>query len=268
MSWVNQIDGDLSVLQPHFIATALIACRLLPVAFLCPLFGGSASPMTVKLGVVMSLSLFLHVAAGIDAQVGASVFEVGAVAFQEMIFGSTLGLLASLPFDTARMGGRFIDLFRGSSAEAALPLVGSKEAASGDLLYNVLVAGASVGVVMPLIISSLFRSFQLVQLGSFVHSTDVAMAVVACVSTAMGTALSIGAPIAAVALGADMLLGLAARASSNINLQDVGSPLKILGGGAVFWLSLGVVSERLLAFAADSTLNLESLLHVGLGKAL
>jgi type III secretion protein T len=263
VSWVNEIDSSLGLLQPHLASVAVIACRLLPVAFLCPLFGGSASPMTVKLGVVASLSLFLHVACGISLSGSLELIHVGAVAFEEIVFGATLGLLASLPFDAARMGGKFVDLFRGSSAEAALPLVGSKEAASGDLLYNILVAAASVSFLMPLLVTSLFRSFHLVPLGQFVHTDEVAMAVVRAVSTAMGTALAIGAPIAGVALGADLLLGLAGRASSNINLQDAGSPLKILGGGAVFWLMLGLAADRLMAFAADSSLSISDLLHLG-----
>ncbi len=71
-------------------------------------------------------------------------------AAHELLFGLVLGMASSLPFDAARIGGRFIDLFRGSSAEAALPLSGSKESAMGDALYQLLLALAASGIAMPL----------------------------------------------------------------------------------------------------------------------
>ncbi|MCA3011618.1 MAG: type III secretion protein, partial [Myxococcaceae bacterium] len=49
------------------MAVAAIAARLVPVAFLCPLLGGQLAPTTVKLGLVLSLALFLHAAAGVEA---------------------------------------------------------------------------------------------------------------------------------------------------------------------------------------------------------
>jgi flagellar biosynthetic protein FliR/type III secretion protein T len=35
-----------------------------------------------------------------------------------------------------------------------------------------------------------------------------------------------------------------------MNLQDLGAPLRILGGGALVWLAVGVICERLLAAVA------------------
>ena len=59
------LRAQLEQLEPSVVAVALCSARLLPVAFLCPLLGGQAAPMTVKLALVLSLSLFLHVVAGV-----------------------------------------------------------------------------------------------------------------------------------------------------------------------------------------------------------
>jgi hypothetical protein len=48
-----------------------------------------------------------------------------------------------------------------------------------------------------------------------------------------------------------------------MHLQEVGSPLKILAGGAVLFLTLGVVAERLLAGAATTDVAMGSLLELG-----
>ncbi len=245
------------------IAVALCSARLLPVVFLCPVLGGSATPMTVKLGVVLSFALCLHHAAGINAPAAITDW-LAFVAYltREATFGLSLGLIASLPFDAARMGGKLVDLFRGSSAEAALPHAGTREAASGDGLYQLLVALVAVGPVFPLIVGGLFHSFALIPLGTFVHSEGAAMHVVTLAGAALGTGLAIGAPIAASTLAVDCLLGLASRANPSMNLQDTGAPLKIMAGGVVFFLTLGVVSERLLTEVAASTSAATALLEL------
>lgn len=259
--WAMLTSNQL--LQAHVVSVAVICARLLPVAFLCPLLGGQLAPTTVKLGLVLSFGLFLHVACGIDAPQVTSSFALVGLVFKEFLLGTTMGLIAALPFDAARMGGRFIDLFRGSSAEAALPMTGSKESASGDGLYQLLLALSAAGIVMPLVLTGLFRSYTLAPLGTFSHSDAVVFEVVRLVGTAFATGLALGAPIAAVSLAVDAVMGLASRAAPNMNLQDTGAPLRILGGGAVLWLMVGVVADRLLAAVAASPDELITVLELG-----
>jgi flagellar biosynthetic protein FliR/type III secretion protein T len=251
------------LVQAHVVSVAVIAARLLPVAFLCPLLGGQLAPTTVKLGLVLSLSLFLHLACGVDAPPVPSSFGLVGLVFREFALGTTIGLIAALPFDAARMGGRFIDLFRGSSAEAALPMTGSRESASGDGLYQALLALAAAGVAMPLVLAALFRSYALVSPGGFSHSEGVVTQVVSLVGGAFGTGLALGAPIAGVSLAVDAVMGLASRAAPNMNLQDTGAPARILAGGAVLWLSIGVLTERLLAAVSASPDALRTVLEAG-----
>lgn len=63
----------------------------------------------------------------------------------------------------------------------------------------------------------------------------------------MATGLAVGAPVAAAVLAVDLFLGMASRVVPQLNLQEAGAPLKILGGGALLWLGIGVLCERLLA---------------------
>ena len=261
------LDLAIETLQPHVIAIAIISARLIPVAFLCPLFGGTHAPTHVKLGVVLALALFLHGAGGIGAPPNVhSAVDLAALAAQELLFGTSLGLVAALPFDAARMGGRFIDLFRGSSAEAALTMAGSKEAATGDALYHLLLALGSAGALMPLLLAALTKSYGLVAPGAFHHSEDVALHLAGLVGTAFATGFAIGAPIAGLTLTIDACLGLASRASPNMNLQETGAPLRILGGGAVLWLMVGLIASRLQDFGLAHADELISLSFRGLAS--
>jgi flagellar biosynthesis protein FliR len=254
-------------LGPHLIAVALIASRLVPVAFLCPLLGGAQAPTPVKLSVVLALSLFLH----LEADVAPGVAALGAaraagLALQEAVLGTAVGLLASLPFDVARMGGRFSDLFRGSSAEAALPLAGTREAAAGEALSHLLVAVAAAGPLAPLLVGAVLRSYRWAPLGRTPLSGDMGLEVARLVGGAFSTALALGAPVAAASLAIDTALGLAARAAPGVSLQEVSAPVKILGGAAVLWLGLGVLADRLQALLLDTPGTLQAFLGLGGGS--
>lgn len=259
-----ELQLQVAALTPHVIAVALCAARMLPVVFLCPVLGGEAAPTTVKLGVVLALSSCIHFGGGVAPveAVNDSLTFAGMVV-REFSFGVALGLVASLPFDAVRIGGKFIDLFRGSSAEAALPHAGTRESATGDGLYQLLVAMVATGAVMPLMLKGLFHSYAVVKLGAFVHTESAAMHVVALAGAALGTGLAVGAPVAAAAMAVDCVIGLASRAAPQMNLQDVGAPLKILAGGALLFLTLGVVAERLLAEVATSDAAMHTLLELG-----
>ncbi len=245
-------------LQPHVVACALIAARLLPVTLLCPLFGGAHAPMHVKLGIVLALTFFLHGAAGVGGVAIGDVWSFAALAGRELLFGLALGLVASLPFDAARMGGRFIDLFRGSSAEAALPMSGSREAASGDLLYHLLLAMGATTLLLPFT-AALVKSYALAPPGVFVIGDVTALHLAGLVGAAFATGLALGAPIAAMQLTVDAALSLASRAAPGMNLQDTGAPLRILGGGALLWLLTGALAARLQDVALHHSILLTEL---------
>jgi flagellar biosynthesis protein FliR len=244
------VEHLVNLAGPSVVAVALCAARLLPVAFLCPLLGGQAAPTTVKLTLVLSLALFLHRVAGVALPAPVETpLELAALTLKEFLYGTAVGLVAALPFDAARMGGRFIDLFRGTSAEASLPMAGTRESATGDALYQLLVGLVVTGGLMPVILSGLVRGFGWVRLGAYVPTEAAALHLVGLAGGAMATGLAVGAPIAAATMAVDCLLGMASRAAPQVNLQDVSAPLRILGGGALLWLGVGILCERLLAGA-------------------
>jgi flagellar biosynthetic protein FliR/type III secretion protein T len=231
---------------PHLWSVALCAARLLPIFFLCPMLGGRLAPSSVRLSLTLAFALCIHLVGGVSVPGELTVWELGGMAVRELLFGLALGLIASLPFDAARMGGRFIDLFRGTSAEAALPMVGTHEAATSNLLYQLVLTTALVAGVLPVVVSALFHSFALVGLGGASLTEEAGMGVVRMLGGAFALGLAIGAPVAGVTMACDGLVGLIAKVAPQMNLPEVATPLKILAGGAVVWLSLGLVCERLI----------------------
>ncbi len=105
------LRAPLDLLSPGVVAVALCATRLLPLAFLCPLLGGQAAPTPVKLALVLSLALFLHGVGGVALPAPVETpLQLAALAVRELTYGTSVGLVAALPFDSARMGGRIVEL--------------------------------------------------------------------------------------------------------------------------------------------------------------
>jgi flagellar biosynthesis protein FliR len=250
--------------QAHLISVAVLAARLAPVAILCPMLGGPAAPGHVRLAVALALALFLHLEGGlVPGTMPPDGLRALGLALREAALGSAIGLMASLPFDTARMGGRLADLFRGSSAEAALPLSGTREAAAGDALHHLLLALAATGPLATLVVDAVVRSYRWAPPGTVDVTEGLALGAARLVGGACSTALALAAPVAAASLAVDTLVGLASRAAPGLNLQEASGPVKVVGGAAVLWLALGPLAGRLQDLLLEVPGALQALLAVG-----
>ena len=231
-----------AAVRPELLAWAIASMRVLPVTLLCPVLGGQLVPAPVRLAVAGTLGLALCPLAG-DAPEGA--YEVFVRCGREAAVGLLVGMGAALPFDGARMGGRLIDLVRGTSAEAALPVAGHRESATGDLLHQLLVSLALAGGALPVLVRALARSYALVPAGSALAGNEP-LAVARIVGFALATGLAVAAPVVALSWATDAAVGIVLRAAPGLPATELATPVRILGGGTVLWLSLGLVAERML----------------------
>ena len=234
--------------RPELLAWALASMRVLPVTLLGPVLGGMRVPAPVRLAVTGALGLLFRPLAGTVADTS---LEVLARCGREAALGLLVGLGAALPFDAALIGGRLIDLVRGTSAEAALPVAGHREAATGELLHQMLLSLALAGGALPALVRVLARSHALVPLGA-PFSGAGALSIARLVGVALGTGLAVAAPVLALTWATDAATGLALRAAPALPATELATPVRILGGATVLWLSLGLLADRILGFALSS----------------
>lgn len=237
-----------ALLAPHALAVA----RLAPVTFLCPLLGGAVAPPTVRLGVALALAGFA-VRVAPAAELPQSLPGFVSALLLEALFGLGLGLAASAPFDAARVSGRLVDLARGSSAEAALPHAGSRETASGDLLYQLLVAAAATGVALPALVSALLRGFVAVPPGRAALALVDLDSAIETTGGVLATGLAVAAPIFAACLLVDAVAAAAARLGPSFGLQEQLPGARLVVGALAFWVGVGSAADALLARAAGLT---------------
>jgi flagellar biosynthetic protein FliR/type III secretion protein T len=258
MNLPSAMTLGIELLRPHVLAVALIAARIVPATFLCPIFGGRAAPMTVRVALCLALSLHAHLAGDVRPAIeDPSTLALFAAFARELFCGTVIGFVAALPFDAARIGGRLLDTLRGANAEASLPVTGSREAATGDLLYQLLCALVCAGPVYRVLATSILTSFRAAPLGLPDAVATDALAQIALVRAggALAAGLAIGAPAAAASLLVDAALGIAGRIAPALSIKDVGAPAKLLLGSAAILVAVGALAQRLLcevAGAADS----------------
>ncbi len=243
---IRTLAALADAVRPELLAWALAAMRVLPVSLFCPVLGGQLVPATVRLAVAGSLALVLRPLAGPPAD--ASLDFLGRCG-REAAVGLLVGLGAALPFDAARIGGRLVDLVRGTSAEAALPVAGHRESATGDVLHQLLVSLALAAGAMPCLVRALGRSYTLVPPGSGVAGIAGALALARLVGVSLATGLAVAAPVVALSWATDAAVGLALRAAPGLPATELATPVRILGGATVLWLSLGIAADRLLGLA-------------------
>jgi type III secretion protein T len=237
-----------ALVRPGLLAWGLASIRVLPVALLCPVLGGQLVPAPVRLAVSAALGLALEPLVGTGPE--GSLDLLGRCA-REAAVGLLIGMGAALPFDAARIGGRLADLVRGTSAEAALPVAGHREAATGDVLHQLLVSLAVAGGALPVLVRALARSYVLAPSGTSLAAGGP-LGVARLVGVALATGLAVAAPVVALSWATDATVGLVLRAAPGLPATELATPVRILGGGTVLWLSLGLVADRLLSVALSS----------------
>lgn len=254
-----------TVLSPSFWSVALCALRFAPITYLCPLLGGFVLPSSVRVTCVLSLAVAAHLS-GVQAG-GALSSHAGLLgaAVSEALAGIAIGWVASLPFEGARLGGKLVDLFRGTSAEVALPGAGASDATSAEAFHRLAVALAMIGFAWPQVIALLWRSFRWIPLGQLSLTAETAARLPTLATAMMTSGLAISAPVLAVTLGVEALFALAARMAPSVPLTEAVAPTRILSGSAVIWLALGLVALRAEEAALAGVGTLEAFLKSAAG---
>ena len=153
--------------------------------------------------------------------------------------GLLMGLAAALPFDAARIGGRLVDLVRGTSAEAALPVAGHRESATGDVLYQLLVSLALAGGALPLACPRARQELPAPSSRRRGRGRAGGARAGPAGGRVAGHRPAVAAPVVALSWATDAAVGLALRAAPGPSIGELATPVRILGGAGVLWLSLG-----------------------------
>ncbi len=251
--------SPVSDLAPSILAAGLHGLRLLPVALLCPFLGGPLVPGIVRLALAFGLGASAWAAGGClpFTADGLAVLAGGA---RELGLGTALALVASMPFEAARAGGRLIDTLRGATlAELHVAALRQRESASGDLLAQALVVLAATAGGDRLVVHALLETFRAVPAGTAAHSVGLLAMTGASAGELLSLALALGAPAAAGVLAADLALALAARLAPQLQASSAAQPARAAAGLLALALPAAALAGRMVSGVALSARLLGSL---------
>jgi type III secretory pathway component EscT len=242
---VTGLGALAAAAAPRLAGAALHGLRLLPAALLCPFLGGPLVPAVVRLALAFGLGASAFAAAGAAPFAGGGR-ELLAAAFRELAVGTGLGVVAAMPFEAARAGGRLVDTLRGATlTELHVAPLRQRESATGDLLVQWLLVLAATAGGDRLVVAALLQTFQVLPAGSGIATHALAEVGLRAAAELLGCALSIGAPAAAGVLAADLAVALAARAAPQLAVAPAAQPARAALGLAAVAVPAAALAGRL-----------------------
>jgi flagellar biosynthesis protein FliR len=239
-----------ATLAPALVSGYLLALvRAAAWLFVCPPFGTRSVPTMVKVGLAAALALVVgpHLTAqGVPLEVvpmlTAAVLQVAA--------GLALGFLGVLLFATFSFAGGLIDLVSGYSVAQLFDPGNNAPVSIFGQFYGVLATTLLFAIDGHLLlVRGFLTSFSAAPLTHL--STDtLAKLLTGDVALFFVSALEIAAPLLAALFLAEAALGLLARAAPQMNIFQLGLPVKILVTLTLAGLALPLLPDAVSGMAA------------------
>ena len=236
------------------IAPALVSGYLLAMVraaawvFVCPPFGNRTVPTTVKVGLAAALAL----AVGPRLAEQAVPLEAGPLltaAVLQVAAGLALGFLGVLLFATFSFAGGLIDLFSGYSVAQLFDPGNNAPVSIFGQFYGVLATTLLFAIDGHLLlVRGFLTSFTAAPLTHL--STDtLAKLLTGDIALFFVSALEIAAPLLAALFLAEAALGLLARAAPQMNVFQLGLPVKILVTLTLAGLAIPILPDAVSGMA-------------------
>ena len=236
----------------------LALLRWVAIVQVSPFLGGRLVPGSVKIGLALVFAWFtvpsLSQQLPVPLAMGPLRFWLSAL--HEVAMGLLLGFGSSLVFFAAGMGGQFLDSARGTlTATVLVPQLQVQSSLLGDLYFQLFVVLYVLAGGHLFFLSAVVDSYRLFPPGGalpaavLVHASFLKMALAMFVLM-----VKVVAPALVVLLLADIVLGVANRVASQMDVFFLGLALKPAVGLLVVALSFyalaGVSREAFVGFHA------------------
>jgi flagellar biosynthetic protein FliR len=227
----------------------LIIVRISGLFALAPVFGERGLPATVRVGLVLMLSLVLVPTVSLHTiEVANSFWQLGGLVLHELLIGFLIGLLYRLMFMGTLTAGGIV----GYQLGFAMVTVFDKNLASQisivSRMWYTLAILIFIGIDgHHLIISAFADSYTIIPPGVFNATAELSHLIIKLTAFVFIIALKIAAPIMISLFLTDIALGTIAKTMPTMNVFFVGFPIKITIGLSVVAISLpvfGFVLER------------------------
>lgn len=208
---------------------ALIACRVLTILMIVPIFGGRTVPAPVKIGLALLVSLILLPLA--PARVSALPEEMPAfltLVARELLIGALIGFAVLLVFTALQAAGHIVGLQMGFSLANVVNPLTADHASLIDQFYALLAALVFFSMNgHHALLTAMQQSFDLAPIGRLDLGLPPATVLLTWGRDVFTIAARISLPVVAALLLTDVAMAVIARSVPQLNVFIVGLPAKV-----------------------------------------
>ena len=230
--------GDLEVFL-------LILARITSFIFVCPFFGGRQTPNLVKVGFGLMLSILIYGAVPFYPPAYNTIIGYTVIVLKEVITGFLVGYAVSLCEMIVNFAGQIIDMQIGLSMVNLFdPATNQQVTITGSLYSQVLTVALLLSGMYRFILSALVDTFTLIPLnGAVIHSDRMLNSIVLFLRDYIVIGFRIALPIFIITFITNVVLGVLAKVSPQMNMFSVGIQIKIVVGLVIMTFTIATLSD-------------------------
>ena len=230
---------DLGFSMAQLEAFLLIFIRMTGLFILSPIFGRNNLPAVFKIGFSFFLAvIFVNVNEIPTVSMSSNITLYALYIIKELVVGLVIGYATYVIMSAIYLAGQMIDMQVGFGSVNVLDATSNIQVpltSNFYYMYIILIFITLNGHFF--IIQALFKSFELIPIESLGFNTNFTPELIDIMQQMFEIALRIAAPIIATIFVADVVLGVLSRTIPQMNVFQLGMPLKVIVGLAVIMVT-------------------------------
>ena len=238
----------------------LLMFRVLPIVFITPFLGGKLVPATTKMGISLAMAFLIW--PGVVGAVTTPMSTMSPLVFiplmlKELFIGYVIGFVGAEMFYAMEIGGRVLDVMRGSNmAEVQVPELGFRASPLGLFLFQMLlIVFLGVGGHR-FFIEAFIDSYAMVGIDQFPGISggffELVDAIMVYTASLFAIAFALVFPGIFATFMTDVDFGMLNRIAPQLNAYFMAMGVKAMSAIALLLFSLALVYDRMEDLAAYS----------------
>ncbi|MBQ7658111.1 MAG: flagellar biosynthetic protein FliR [Butyrivibrio sp.] len=230
--------GDLEVYL-------LIVVRIMSFIFVCPFFGGRQTPGMVKIGYGLLLSVLLYGAVPFYPPDYNTVAGYTVIVLKEAMVGLLIGFAVTLCQQITAFAGSVVDMQIGLSMVSMMdPATDQQVTITGSLYSQYLTIALIITGMYQYILRALVDSFTMIPInGAVIHTDRMLNVMLAFMKDYIVIGFRICLPIFIITFVTNVVLGVLAKVSPQMNMFSVGIQIKIVVGLVIMFITVTMLSD-------------------------
>lgn len=258
------LRGNLS---DFLLMFALVLMRIIPIIFQTPFMGGKLVPTETRIGLSVGLAILVFPFAqeSVTGPLFINWLAYIVLMLKEAFIGFVIGFVAVELFYAMEIGGRAVDVMRGSNmAEVQVPELQLRASPIGQFNFQLLLVIFCALNGHGLFIESVIDSYRVVSVDSFPAFTrgfgEMIDQILVYTSSLFGLAFALVFPGLFASFLVDVVFGMFNRIAPQLNAYFMAMGVKAMAGLTMFMFALVLMSQQLAHRLEDWLLFLKRLI--------